>query len=90
VLMLVEDMSRNKFFFSVFEYHMFQVLYPFVTYLLALSHTLPPVSEIHLVFSLYDNISLQGLFEYSRANNQFWEGGGDWTRLNAQWIWWIH
>jgi hypothetical protein len=30
--MLAEDMSRNKcFFFPSFEYHMFYVLYPFVT-----------------------------------------------------------
>jgi hypothetical protein len=35
VTMLVDDMSRNKCFFR-FEYHMFYVLYPFVTYLLAL------------------------------------------------------
>jgi hypothetical protein len=28
------DMSRNKCFFSRFEYRMFYVLYPFVTYLL--------------------------------------------------------
>jgi hypothetical protein len=33
--MLVKDMSRNIcFFFSMFEYLMFYVLYPFVTYLL--------------------------------------------------------
>jgi hypothetical protein len=39
VSMLVEDMSRNKcFFFSRFEYHMFYVLDPFVTYLLTLPH----------------------------------------------------
>jgi hypothetical protein len=31
--MLVEDMSINNFF-PRFEYHMFYVLYPFVTYLL--------------------------------------------------------
>jgi hypothetical protein len=34
--MLVEDMSRNKCFFFRFEYHMFYVLYQFVTYLLTL------------------------------------------------------
>jgi hypothetical protein len=33
ISMMVEDMSRNKCF-SRFEYHMFHVLYPFVTYLL--------------------------------------------------------
>jgi hypothetical protein len=32
--MLVEYMSRNKRFFSWFEYHKFYVLYQFVTYLL--------------------------------------------------------
>jgi hypothetical protein len=32
-LMLVEDMSRNKHFLF-FEYHIFYVLYSFVTYLL--------------------------------------------------------
>jgi TRAP-type mannitol/chloroaromatic compound transport system permease small subunit len=36
VLMLVEDILRNIMFFSRFEYHMFYVLYPFVTYLLIL------------------------------------------------------
>jgi hypothetical protein len=35
VSVLVEDMSRNKYF-PRFEYHMFYVLYPFVTYLLTL------------------------------------------------------
>jgi hypothetical protein len=35
--MLVEDVSRNKCFFR-FEYHIFYVLYPFVTYLLTLPH----------------------------------------------------
>jgi hypothetical protein len=39
VSMLVEDKSRNKCFFSRLEYHMFYVLYPFVTYLLALTRT---------------------------------------------------
>jgi hypothetical protein len=34
VSMLVEDMSRNVL--SRFEYHMFYVLYPFVTYILTL------------------------------------------------------
>jgi hypothetical protein len=38
VSMLVEDMSRNKCFFFRFEYHMFYVLYPFVTYLLTVPH----------------------------------------------------
>jgi hypothetical protein len=36
VPMLVDDMSRNECFFTWFEYHMFYVLYPFVTYLLTL------------------------------------------------------
>jgi hypothetical protein len=35
VSMSAEDMPRNKMF-SRFEYHMFYVLYPFVTYLLTL------------------------------------------------------
>jgi hypothetical protein len=35
VSVLVEDMSRNKCFFR-FEYHVFYVLYQFVTYLLTL------------------------------------------------------
>jgi hypothetical protein len=42
VSMLVEDMSRNKFFFSRFEYDMFCVLYPFVTYLLTLPRMFQP------------------------------------------------
>jgi hypothetical protein len=36
VSMLAEDMSRNKGF-STFDYHIFYVLYTFVTYLLTLS-----------------------------------------------------
>jgi hypothetical protein len=41
-------MSRNKCFFSRFEYHMFYVLYPFVTCLLTLPYTcvLRPAVEI--------------------------------------------
>jgi hypothetical protein len=35
VSVLVEDMSRNNCF-PVFEYHIFYVLHPFVTYLLTL------------------------------------------------------
>jgi hypothetical protein len=38
VLMLVEDMPRNDVFFSMLEYHMFHVLYPFVTCLLTSSY----------------------------------------------------
>jgi hypothetical protein len=34
--MFLEDMSRNKCFFFGFKYHMFCVIYPFVTYLLTL------------------------------------------------------
>jgi hypothetical protein len=38
ITMLVEDMSRKNVS-SRFEYHMFYVLYPVVTYLLTLPHT---------------------------------------------------
>jgi hypothetical protein len=38
-LSLLSGILRIKYFFSSFEYHMFYVLYPFVTYLLTLSHT---------------------------------------------------
>jgi hypothetical protein len=41
--MLMEDMSRSKCF-SKFQYHMFHVLHPFVTYLL----TLPRIEEYKL------------------------------------------
>jgi uncharacterized membrane protein len=47
--MLVEDMSRNKYFLSSFEYHMFYVLYPFVTYLL----TLPRLIYFYIYLSLF-------------------------------------
>jgi hypothetical protein len=37
--MLVEDMSRKKCFFFIFEYHMPYTLYPFVTHLLIVTRT---------------------------------------------------
>jgi hypothetical protein len=41
-------MSRNKCFFFRSGYHMFQVLYPFVTYLLTLPRIkLPECDEVH-------------------------------------------
>jgi hypothetical protein len=40
VLMSVEHISKIKFFFLRYEYHVFYVLYPFVTYLLTLPRTI--------------------------------------------------
>jgi hypothetical protein len=42
--MLLEDMSRN--IISRFEYHIFYVLFPFVTYLLTLYRTLTLIQSI--------------------------------------------
>jgi hypothetical protein len=42
--MLVEDMSRNKSF-SSFEYRVFYVLYPLVTYLLTLPRITIDIKE---------------------------------------------
>jgi hypothetical protein len=48
----VEDMSRNKCFLSGFEYHMFYVLYLFVTYLL----TLPRMRKAAMLNKLIANL----------------------------------
>jgi hypothetical protein len=45
VSVLVEDMSWN--IFSGFEYYMFYVLYPFVTYLLIIPHILVITTTMH-------------------------------------------
>jgi hypothetical protein len=52
--MWAEDMPRNKCFFFRFEYHMFYVLYPFVTYLL----TLPSIIKAFWLITNTITISL--------------------------------
>jgi hypothetical protein len=49
-------MSRNKCFFPRFKYHMFYVLYPFVTYLL----TLPHICSCHLYSTMWRDIYSTG------------------------------
>jgi hypothetical protein len=51
ISMLVEDMSRNKCF-PRFEYHMFYVLYSFVTYLQTLPRSLKETEHKILRFSI--------------------------------------
>jgi hypothetical protein len=46
VSVLVEDMARNKCFIPGFEFHMFYVLYPFVTYLLTLPRILTTMTVL--------------------------------------------
>jgi hypothetical protein len=52
ISMLVEALSRNRFFFFRFEYHMFYVLYPFVTCFLTLPHNITDISIFLILISL--------------------------------------
>jgi hypothetical protein len=60
--MLMEDMSRNKCFFSRFEYYIFYVVYPFVTYLLTLART--SICRPHLVY--FDNLASKQFHQFDR------------------------
>jgi hypothetical protein len=55
-------MSRNRFFFPIFEYHLFYVLYPFMSYLLTPSYKaderagLEVTSKACIRYVLYSNL----------------------------------